>query len=144
MVKPVTYTNFCVKMTKALKSLRAKNGTDILLKSTSGSIYRFISSDIFYVESFAHYLEYHVIINEKGKSAVEVITVRGAMNQAEKELVSKMIVKCHKSFLVNLTHIIKVEQNYVLVKDVKEPRMVPISRTQKNEFMKKMLELYKG
>ena len=143
LVKPVTYTNFCVKMTKVVKSLRARSGVDVLLKSTSGGVYRISSTDICYVESFAHYLEYHVIA-EGGRDDVEVITVRSSMGQAERELSSKMIVKCHKSFLVNLAHMIKVEQNCVLVKDAGEPRAIPISRTNKVEFMKKMLEFYKG
>lgn len=144
LVKPVTYTNFCLKMTKAIKYLRAKRGADILLKSTSGTTYKISSSDICYVESFAHYLEYHVITDKKSEK-VETITVRGGINMAEKEFASNMIVRCHKSFLLNLLHIIKVEAGTVLVKDSGGgSRIIPISRTHSAGVMKKILELYKG
>lgn len=141
LVKPITYTNFCLKMTKALKYVYPRKSREILLKATSGTMYRISVLEICYVESFAHYLEYHIVDNQTQN--VMVIKVRGNMSAAERELDSKLIIRCHKSLLVNLLHIIKVDGTTVFVKDDVSPRCVPISRTYKADFMKKLLELYR-
>lgn len=130
LVKPVTYTNLCLKINKALKIQNQNPNRNISLKSEGGLLLMNIN-DIYYVESFAHYLDYHT---KKG-----VITVRESMGEAEASLRSSAFKRCQRSYLVNTNYLTRLDNNSIFVKDADgKEKEIPLSRGKKKEFLQEV------
>ncbi len=131
LVKPVTYANFCLKMAKAIHIQRYKEVKKLSLNTDRGTVLLSVS-DIDYVEVLGHYLKYHV--------KDEVYTVRGKMTDAEKQLKDFRFYRCHKSYLVNLNSVTRVDKQSAYIGE----REIPLSRNLHRDFMDELLKDISG
>ncbi|MFA6829295.1 MAG: LytTR family DNA-binding domain-containing protein [Bacilli bacterium] len=121
MVKPITYYNFRLILDKTMKSLKRNREKMITINSDSGII-KVNLEDILYIEVSNHDLFYHTEENEYQS--------RDSLSRVENELISDGFAKCNKSFLVNLRHVKKIDNESVFVGKY----ILKVSRTKKKEF----------
>ena len=68
-----------------------------------------------YVESKKHILEFHILENQ-----LEIYTMRGTLNELEKELMQLGFLRIHQSFLVNNKYIKTINNYKAILKNNKE------------------------
>ncbi|MCB0847897.1 MAG: LytTR family transcriptional regulator, partial [Bacteroidetes bacterium] len=68
-------------------------------------------------------------------TTTDKITVRMKLSEAV-ELVPDSFVQVHRSYLVNLQHVKRVEHNHVIIGDVK----IAIGKSWRDEFMERLNE----
>lgn len=122
VLKPITYEDFAMKISKAMRYVERNVKRQIILHTSEGDIPVSVA-DIYYIEVVRHYLHYHTT---SGK-----YEVRGVMKQLEQELQELKFRRCNQSYLVNLAHVKAIRGNDVVVGN----DYVPISRNKKSEFM---------
>lgn len=132
VLKPIAYYDFVLKMKKALYRVSQKNDSSIIIETLDGTMSLYVS-DILYVEVMLHYIVYHTTKDE--------FRVRGSMKDVERELYVYNFRKCHKSMLVNLAHVKTVKTSDV---ELTTGVLLPLSRTQKTEFMQEYISYIKG
>lgn len=104
----------------AYKQLRKKEG----LHLTSGDkTYRLSYADILYMESDSRDVHFHM---KKGN----MITIRIKLADLEKMLPEGVFCRCHRSYIINMQHVIRVERYQATLENQK---IVPISQMQYNE-----------
>ena len=123
MVKPVNYSTFKRKIERALSHCVGKKGEDIILNLRDGVTYRTSPSRIKYIE-----IQGHSIIIHSTEGNLESY---GSLKQLEADLDSKEFVRCHRSFLVNLSYVRAIHGLTVLVGDEE----LPVAKLKRTEFM---------
>lgn len=81
------------------------------------------TSEIFYLETRSRMLYYHT---SKGEFAV-----RASLQSAEKQLQPYHFVRCNQCYLVNLSYVRGIENDFALVQNDR----LEISRRQRNAFL---------
>lgn len=102
IVKPLSYSNFAMKITRALNHLKAKTEKEILVKS-GGDTVRIAVENIKYVEIRAHKLTYHLVDKD--------VVSYGTLKDAETLIGDKLFVRCNTCFLVNLRFVDAIKDN---------------------------------
>ena len=105
-VKPLTYANFTMKITRALNHLKTKSEKEILVKS-GGNTVRIAVADIKWVEIRAHKITYHLVDKD--------IVSYGTLKDAESLISDKLFVRCNTCFLVNLRFVDAIKDNCAVV-----------------------------
>lgn len=77
-------------------------------------IYRIAHTDINYIQSWGNYLKFFL----RNK---DVKIVRKTIKMAEAELPSNQFLRIHKSYIVNINHIVAIEGNQIKFDDLKLP-----------------------
>ncbi len=137
LVKPITLPRFEKAIQKAenasVKS-KAKNVDDKVELSSGNDLYvnidrRLIKIDIpsiYLIEAKGDYI--HIKTEEKN------YTVHSTLKKIEDKLPESIFLKVHRSFVINFSKIIDIEDNSVLIKrDV-----IPVSRSKRPELMKRL------
>lgn len=106
IVKPLTYANFTMKITRALNHLKTKSEKEILVKS-GGNTVRIAVADIKWVEIRAHKITYHLVDKD--------IVSYGTLKDAESLISDKLFVRCNTCFLVNLRFVDAIKDNCAVV-----------------------------
>lgn len=133
LVKPITKERFTKSLEK-LDSLSAQEKSNTKEKNTSDFIYVNVDKRLVKVNIPSIYL-----IEAKGdyiniKTDEKNYIVHSTLKKIEDKLPSNSFFKVHRSFIINIKEIIDIEDNTVLIrKDV-----VPVSRANKSELMKKL------
>lgn len=133
LVKPITKERFTKSLEK-LDSLSAQDKSTTKEKNTSDFIYVNVDKRLVKVNIPSIYL-----IEAKGdyiniKTDEKNYIVHSTLKKIEDKLPSNSFFKVHRSFIINIKEIIDIEDNTVLIrKDV-----VPVSRANKSELMKKL------
>jgi len=122
IVKPIIYSNFALKLQRALTKLNTRRDTEVILSASDG-IYRVSSSQIKYIEISDHKLIYHTTDG--------TIKIYGNLKEVESSLNSKMFVRCNSCYLVNLNYVYAI-RNYIVVVGEDE---LQISRPRKKAFI---------
>lgn len=94
--------------------------------------------DLLYIESDKNYIK--VILNENKK--ISSTLMRLSLVKAIEQIKSDSIIRCHRSYLININRILKVSgnsQGFKIVFDESLPS-IPVSRTFKNEVIDKLKE----
>lgn len=110
LVKPVSYTNFALKLQRAISRGRAASGTEVLINIPEG-VYRTNFARIKYVEVINHNLVYHTTEGN--------FSCYGKLKDAEKLLDPKRFILCNRCYLVNLAFV-RAVRGYILVVDQDE------------------------
>lgn len=85
----------------------AKNSSDGIIIRDSKNVIYIPTNSLLYVEVLDHYLMYHV-------SNSSPIRIHQTMSEIEEKLVSKPnFIKTHRSFIVNMDHISKIESSCI-------------------------------
>jgi len=76
-------------------------------------------------------MQNYVIIHLQGQKLIVYMTLAGL----ESQLPPKRFMKVHKSFVVSIEQVNSIENNEIIIRNSR----VPISRTLKDEVMKRIL-----
>lgn len=106
IVKPLTYANFTMKITRALNHLKTKSEKEILVKS-GGNTVRIAVADIKWVEIRAHKITYHLVDKD--------IVSYGTLKDVESLISDNLFVRCNTCFLVNLRFVDAIKDNCAVV-----------------------------
>ncbi|WP_439131492.1 LytR/AlgR family response regulator transcription factor [Polaribacter sp.] len=136
LVKPVTKERFDKSLSR-LKSLSTPLKDEKITKiATSEFIYVNVDRrlvkvnipDIYLIEAKGDYIN----IKTQGKNYI----VHSTLKKIEDKLPKETFFKVHRSYIINISEIIDIEDNSVLI----QKEVVPVSRSNKSELMK-MLNL---
>ena len=136
LLKPITLDRF----NKSLQKLASfKNGKEQILEKKipkENSNYLYVSVDkrlvkinipeIFLVEAKGDYIK----IKTESKNYI----VHSTLKKIEDKLPSSLFFKVHRSYIINISEIIDIEDNSVLIKK----NVIPVSRSKRGELMKKL------
>lgn len=123
VLKPVDYYQFCTKLSRAIQRVQRKKGGQVALQLAGGGIQLLDTGEIQYLETRNRMLYYHTA---KGEFAV-----RGSLQSAEKQLAAYHFVRCNQCYLVNLSYVCGIENDFALVGDAR----LEISRRQRASFL---------
>lgn len=120
---------------KAQKSILATNDKDKKTeKSISNDFYVNIDRRLIKIDLPSIYL-----IEAKGdyiniKTEEKNYIVHSTLKKIEQKLPDHLFLKVHRSYIINLKHIIDIEDNSVLIKK----DVIPVSRSNRPELMKRL------
>lgn len=123
VLKPFVYSQFAVKMQKALNLVRRMEDKYLLL-SIEDRKERVSMNEILFIEVKNHNL-YVVARNQ-------TYVMRYSMREMEKELQAYHFERCNSAYLVNLKNVTGLQGDLVLV----EQYELPVSRSRKKQFLK--------
>lgn len=115
ILKPINEEKLITILKKAIDSLDKEN-KQIIIKNKKGN-YRIFYKDILYAESNARVVDIYL------KSG-EVISFYSKLEDFIEKLQDERFIKCHKSYVVNIDHVLKIENNYIFIDNDKT---LPIS-----------------
>lgn len=118
LIKPVNKKSFAEIFKKAVNAVD-RNKNEFLKITYRGKSNTLKYSDITYISSMNHSLKYHM---SDGKE----YTSYGKLDELASQIKSDLFVRCHKSFIVNLTHISEMTAEGFKTED---NLFIPISRT---------------
>lgn len=104
ILKPINEEKLNNAINIAIESLNKEN-KHIIIKNKKGS-YRIAYKDILYAESKAR------VVNIYDKYG-EVISFYSKLEDFYRSLQDERFLRCHKSFVVNMDYILKIEQKYI-------------------------------
>jgi DNA-binding LytR/AlgR family response regulator len=134
LLKPFAYSRFCKAVNKALE--RREKGrmyvkrNEIFIKHLS-SLVKLKYADILWIEA----LENYVILYTSG----EIYTIHFTMRAIEEKLPSEQFLRVHRSFIVNISSIHRIEDNIIQIKtENKAKNYIPIGKSFKDNLLKKL------
>lgn len=135
LVKPLTKERF----DKSLHKLTSLEETKVETKPNvinEGSNFMYVSvdrrlvkiniPDIYFVEAKGDYISI--------KTDTKNYIVHSTLKKIEDKLPSSLFIRIHRSFIINISQIIDIEDNSVLI----QKSVIPISRSNKSELMKRL------
>lgn len=131
LVKPVTKERLDLALDRAVGRLEKRDDRTLALLR-NGTAQRILIRDILYCEVFDHQICIHTV--------EERFAYSGSLDSLEKKL-DERFFRCHRSFIVNMSHIIRQENGTATVTGGDK---ILISRRKQQEFMKKLLSFLKN
>lgn len=125
VVKPVTYSNFKMKIQRILHKLSMRTTKAIVLSLPTGPK-RIFPSEIIYIEVSGHTLVYH--------TASSSYNSYGTLKAAEAELDAQQFRRCNSCYLINLQYVEAIVEDDVIVRGEK----LHISRARKKPFLQEL------
>ena len=133
LLKPITLERFNKSLQK-LASFNQEETVNTKTKETSDYLYVNVDRrlvkikipEIFLIEAKGDYIS----IKTEAKSYI----VHSTLKKIQEKLPSSLFFKVHRSYIINTSEIIDIEDNSVLIKK----NVVPVSRSNKSELMKKL------
>lgn len=134
LVKPITKERFekAVKklisseVVNAKKQITTKEESNFIYVSVDRRLVKINIPDIFFVEAKGDYISI--------KTAKKNYIVHSTLKKIEDKLPSSLFLRIHRSFIINISEIIDIEDNSVLI----QKSVIPISRSNKSELMKRL------
>lgn len=117
ILKPINEQKFSSAIKLAVESL-SKENKQIVIKNKKGN-YRVFYKDILYAESKARIVNIYLKTNE-------VISFYSKLDDFIQNLQDERFLKCHKSFVVNMDYVLKIENACAFMKN---DITIPISNT---------------
>jgi len=131
IIKPVTLP----RLIKALERVK-KSGNSIKNANTPASNFIFIKTDkrlvridleeLLYVETVGDY----VLFKTKDQQHI----VHSSLKGIDEKLQHENFIKVHRSYIVNLTKIVDIEENTIVI----DKKVIPVSRAHKSLLMQKI------
>ncbi len=136
LVKPITKERFdkAIAKLKSFKMPDQKTTTTNAQNETTDELYvnvdrrlvKISFSDIDVIEAKGDYIK--IKTNDKNH------IVHSTLKKIEDKLPNEMFLKVHRSYIINLSKIIDIEDNSVLIKQ----DIIPVSRSNRSELMKRL------
>ncbi|MBT8288293.1 MAG: response regulator transcription factor [Flavobacteriaceae bacterium] len=135
LVKPVELPRFKRAVAKAQSRINSASSTEAIgLDSSDNELYvnidrRLIKIDIpsiYLVEAKGDYIQV--------KTETKNYTVHSTLKKIADKLPSSLFLKVHRSYIINVSKIIDIEDNSVLIKK----DVIPVSRSNRPELMKRL------
>ena len=129
LLKPVTYYDLSMKLTKAL-DIYVRNEKRNVVLGFSGGLCNISCDKLMYVEVVKHRLYYHLVD--------DVVETTGTLSSVEAQLESYGFLRCNNCYLVNPKFIVSVQGSNVLVGQ----ESLLISRPRRANFIAKLTEWF--
>lgn len=130
MIKPMNYISFSNKLQKAIKSLKTKEETSIIISRKDGD--RHIKAgEIIYIEIRDHWLFIHTKDN--------IFKMLGTLKEMAEELQDYNFIFCHRCYLINLKYVTRMSSEFVILDNKIE---LKISRGKKKEVQSAFINYY--
>ena len=126
VVKPLSYYNFCLKLSRAAERIRSFTNREIWVTNRDGRV-RVYSEDIYYIEVMKHIVTFHT---KHG----DVTTGNGTLKSIHEKLDGLSFSRCNQCYLVNLRYVSGIFNNKVIVGDYE----LHMSAAKKKNFMKSL------
>ncbi|MFY9243872.1 MAG: LytTR family DNA-binding domain-containing protein [Polaribacter sp.] len=135
LVKPITAERFSKSLEKLdtfshfeeeKETIKIDENSDFLYVNADKRLVKVHIPSIYLVEAKGDYIN----IKTDGKNYI----VHSTLKKIEEKLTSKIFFKVHRSYIINTSEIIDIEDNSVLIRK----EVVPVSRSNKNDLMKKL------
>jgi DNA-binding LytR/AlgR family response regulator len=129
--KPVTLPRLirAIERAEELNNNVKSQGQNEIFVRVDGRFVRLELKDILYVESLGDYVTF-VTENKK-------YIVHSTLKNIDDKLTNKNFLKVHRSYIINITKVVDIEENNLVIKD----KVIPISRAHKPLLMKKIKPL---
>lgn len=127
LLKPIEVEELKKHVLNCINEIEKNKNHYILIKNKSNT-YKIYSNEITYIEVQKKDMLIHTINKD--------FDVRYSLEKVEKDLNLDKFVRCHKSFLVNLTYVENIKSNIAILESGEE---VPISRYRYKEVKEKFL-----
>ncbi len=114
--KPFNRERLYAVMDRALGEIRKESGYKISIQY-KGAVHNIDCRDILYIESQNKLLLFHFADGN-------TLQCYGKLEEILNELPGQFFIRCHQSFLINLSHVTEMKENYIRVGQV----MISISR----------------
>lgn len=137
LVKPVEEERLWAVLDKALKAAEKKE--TFLLLQEEGRAERIPVCRILCAEAFSHTAMLYLSPEVPGGKALGR-EVRMNLGDLERELPSGSFLRCHRSYLVNLGNIRRIEKNQVFLEGVPP---VPVSRERRKTLFQEFLKYHR-
>ncbi len=124
--KPISYNRFeesINKITESFKNTTVETNTDDIFIKTDGKFIRLSYQDILYIESMGDYVKYFT-------QAKHFLT-HSTLKAVEEKMNPKQFLKVHRSFIVNMSKIIDIQDNTIVI----DNKVIPISKALKSDLM---------
>lgn len=131
IVKPVSYTDFCYTLKKAIKWVRFNLQESVSIVSRR-RIVKLPVAGILFVESSKHKMIYHTVSGD--------VEGWASMSETENMLTQYKFARCNSCYLVNLRHVDEIAGNEVCIGDYR----LGISRNRKASFMRTFMSYLDG
>lgn len=136
LTKPIEFTRFMKSCQKAYEIAQNAKGeiveTPYLFVKDGYDLVRIVLDDLLYIQSDGNYLTFR----EKTRKTLTRMTMKEAMESLPKN----KFMRVHKSYLVNLNHVLKVERHQINVTD---DTFVPIAASYHGDLMEALKLLWK-
>lgn len=126
IIKPMKYVRLKAEMDQWLKKRRKEDSSALAVANDTGKYKVFLKS-LRYVETFNRNLLLH--------TGQEHIICYKSMKEMEQKLQDKGFVRCHTSYIVNLSYIKGVKKLEI---ELITGEKIPISQPKRKEFMEKL------
>jgi DNA-binding LytR/AlgR family response regulator len=128
IVKPLTYERFekAIQKVKTIQENLQTSSKDFFYLKQQQKMVQLFFKDVIYIEALADYVNIH--------TATTRYTILSTMKAVENQFPKKDFMRVHRSFIVRLDKIREIEENTITV----EGKLIPISRSNKEEFQKKI------
>ncbi len=122
LLKPVKFPRFVETMDKAVQycTLRRHH---VLSFQTAEGLVRLNTADIFFIQSYKHYLYIQTLSDE--------YRVRSSMKEMEQQLSDQLFFRCDNSYIINLEHVSEIKRDTAVVGQWN----VPVSRMRRKDFV---------
>lgn len=129
LLKPVTYGRFykAALKSKNIHETRSKKESDEIFIKKNSALVQLKYDDILWVEA----LENYVIVN----SFIEKFTIHFTMKSIESQLPLSYFKRVHRSYIVNVRKINRIEDNFIYIKSNDGIKAIPIGKAYKEKFM---------
>ncbi len=130
LAKPVPYGRFLQSINRVqerleFKQIENRKSDHIYLKSNNGYT-RINFNEIIYIEAYSDYMNIHT---EKDR-----FTALSTMKAIEERLPKDQFIRVHRSYIVHLDKINRMEDNMILLGE----KLIPVSRSCKENLLKHM------
>jgi len=131
LLKPITYTRFFKAIDKATTRFEKEKinqvGKDELFIKKNSSLVRLKYDEILWVEALENYVVFNTF-NDK-------YTIHFTMKAIEKKLPAHKFTRVHRSYIVNTSSILIIEDNSVIIKTQDGNKPIPIGKSYKDNLM---------
>jgi DNA-binding LytR/AlgR family response regulator len=130
LFKPIQYGRFLESIDRARNRIAAKRFDSsckdhIFIKNKNGYT-RINLNDILYVEAYSDYMNIH--------TATERFMALSTMKAIEKKLPTSQFIRVHRSFLVHIDKIDRLEDNMIGIGE----KIIPVSRSCKDNLLNRL------
>ena len=136
LVKPIAKERFDKSLDKVTSLIKTINSSDVINTSNDDSSFIYVSVDrrlvkinipeICYIEAKGDYIS----IKTENKNYL----VHSTLKKIEDKLPLSLFIKIHRSFIINISEIVDIEDNSVVI----QKSVIPISRSNKSELMRRL------
>jgi DNA-binding LytR/AlgR family response regulator len=127
LLKPVSYARFLQACEKVKSSVIQKMGVDGLFIKKNKIHSKIFYKEIYYIEALSNYC----IIHTKKEKIMMLVT----MKQIENKFPKTIFRRTHKSFIANLSLVLKVDDITLEIGDKDHNFLIPLGRNYKNDIL---------